>query len=114
VPAQKPEHMQKANAGESAAAMRARVVAARSRMLTRQKCANAALSSKGVQRHATPSKEALALLNQAVDELGLSARAYDRILKVARTITDLDSRNDVGLDDVSEAIGYRVLDRVSS
>lgn len=46
-----------------------------------------------------------------VDELGLSARAHDRILKVARTIADLDGRDGVGLDDISEEIGYRVLDR---
>ena len=51
------------------------------------------------------------LLAQALDELGLSARAHDRILKVSRTIADLEGREGVGLDDVSEAIGYRVLDR---
>jgi magnesium chelatase family protein len=48
-----------------------------------------------------------------VTDLGFSARAYDRILKVAKTIADLDAREIVSLDDVSEAIGYRVLDRPS-
>ena len=54
------------------------------------------------------------LLHQAVDELGFSARAYDRILKVARTIADLAGRERVSLEDVSEAIGYRVLDRAGA
>lgn len=50
-------------------------------------------------------------LSQAMDESGLSARAHDRILKVARTIAEFDGRDDVGLYDISEAIGYLVLDR---
>jgi magnesium chelatase family protein len=53
----------------------------------------------------------MALLTQAMEELGLSARAGDRIRKVARTIADLDGRQEVGLDDIAEAVGYRVLDR---
>ena len=55
--------------------------------------------------------DGIALLDQAVEELGFSARAYDRILKVARTIADLADRDAVTIDDISEAIGYRVLDR---
>jgi magnesium chelatase family protein len=111
VPAQKPELLAGSAGGESTPAARERVVAARGRMLARQGMANAALEHRALKEHLHARADALALLRQAVDELGLSARAYDRILKVARTIADLDSREDVLLDDVSEAIGYRVLDR---
>jgi magnesium chelatase family protein len=111
VPAQKPDLLARAGDGESTATVRRRVVAARERMLERQGRANAALDTRGLRRHLAAEPAAIALLAQAVDELGFSARAYDRILKVARTIADLDGREGVSLDDVSEAIGYRVLDR---
>ncbi len=111
VPAQKPELLSAAGSGETSAQARSRVADARGRMLARQGCSNAALEPRGLKHHLRAQDEGLALLRQAVDQLGLSARAYDRILKVARTIADLDARDDVGLEDVSEAIGYRVLDR---
>lgn len=111
VPAQRPDVLAQTAPGETTAQVRSRVGAARGRMLARQGCANAALSAGSLRRHVKPSAEALTLLTQAVDELGLSARAFDRILKVSRTIADLDGRDQPGLDDVSEAIGYRVLDR---
>jgi len=111
VPAQRPEALQGADDGETNAVLRERVVAARARMLARQGRPNALLEARGLRSHHHAVPEALRLLGQAVDELGLSARAHDRILKVARTIADLDGRDAVGLDDVSEAIGYRVLDR---
>ena len=56
-------------------------------------------------------KESAALLKNAMDLLGLSARAYDRILKVSRTIADLELCKDIEPQHVSEAIGYRNLDR---
>jgi magnesium chelatase family protein len=111
VPAQKPELLSKGPDGETTADARVRVVAARERMLQRQGRANAALDTRGLRKHLHAAADAIALLDQAVNDLGFSARAYDRILKVARTIADLDAREDVSLDDVSEAIGYRVLDR---
>jgi len=111
VPAQRPDLLHAVAPGESTAVVRARVVAARDRMLARQGCANAALGPKGVTEHAQPDDDGRRLLHQAVEDLGLSARAYDRVLKVARTIADLDGRASLSLDDVSEAIGYRVLDR---
>ncbi len=111
VPAQRPEKLQTADAGEPSVSMRERVVAARGRMLARQGRPNGLLEPRGLRTHAHAVPEAMQLLARAVDELGLSARAHDRILKVARTIADLDARDDVTVDDVSEAIGYRVLDR---
>ncbi|MCX8040058.1 MAG: YifB family Mg chelatase-like AAA ATPase [Planctomycetota bacterium] len=111
VPAQKPEALQAEQGGESSAVLRQRVQEARARMLRRQGVPNALLEAGALRRHAQPSAEALRLLAQAVDELGLSARAHDRVLKVARSIADLDARPTISIDDVSEAIGYRVLDR---
>jgi magnesium chelatase family protein len=111
VPAQKPELLARDGGGETTAQARARVAAARARMIARQGSSNAELGHRALAKHIGATDEAMALLRQAVDELGLSARAYDRILKVARTIADLAARDEVGIDDVSEAIGYRVLDR---
>ncbi|MGD0283429.1 MAG: ATP-dependent protease, partial [Dissulfurispiraceae bacterium] len=55
--------------------------------------------------------EAHSLLDTAMQRLGLSARAYSRILKVARTVADLDSAESIGSSHISEAIQYRMLDR---
>lgn len=111
VPAQRPDALQDGDGGEPSPVLRQRVCAARERMQARQGRSNALLDPRGLRSHVHAAPAALRLLGQAVDELGLSARAHDRILKVARTIADLDVRDEVGLDDVSEAIGYRVLDR---
>ena len=81
-------------------------------MLARQGCPNAALDARGLRRHLAADPAGLTLLHRAVEELGLSARAYDRILKVARTIADLEARTTVTMEDISEGIGFRVLDRV--
>lgn len=111
VPAQRPELLSHAASGETSAQARERVVAARNRMLARQGCANAGLDTRSLRTHLAANADGIQLLHQAVDDLGFSARAYDRILKVARTIADLDARDAVTLEDISEAIGYRVLDR---
>ncbi len=111
VPAQPPARLQDGVVGESSSVVRARVVAARARRLARQGWPNAQLEGRDLHRHAGATPEALRLLVQAVEELGLSARAHDRVLKVARTIADLEARMEVGIEDVSEAVGYRVLDR---
>lgn len=73
--------------------------------------ANADMPPKLIKRVCQINKDAAKLLELAISNLGLSARAYDRILKVARTVADLDSREEISDTDVSEAIQYRSLDR---
>ena len=112
VPAQRPDVLlHGGDGGETSAQARARVCAARERMLVRQGVANARLDPRGLRKHLQATSDALSLLQQAAEELGLSARAHDRCLKVARTVADLDGRDQVQVDDVAEAVGYRVLDR---
>ena len=64
-----------------------------------------------LRQYAIPTTAGKSLLHRAVDELGLSARAHDRILKVALTICDLDERPEIDDEVISEAIGFRILDR---
>jgi magnesium chelatase family protein len=103
--------------GESSAAIRERVNLARDRQRERfgehGPTFNAAMRSRDVKRHCHPSTEALGLLERAIDRLGLSARAYVRILKVARTIADLEGSRGIGTAHVAEAIQYRSLDRAA-
>ena len=72
---------------------------------------NAQMTSRLLTLHARPDEPGLALLKGAMTRLNLSARAYDRILKVARTIADLEGSPDVRSAHLAEAIGYRNLDR---
>ena len=72
---------------------------------------NARMDTKHLKQHCDLSDSCLLLMKQAMDELGLSARAYDRILKVARTIADLAGSEKLTSDHISEAIQYRSLDR---
>lgn len=74
---------------------------------------NAQIPPKLLAKYATPSKEGLTLLKTAMERFNLSARAYDRILKVSRTIADLDSSEDILPKHLAEAINYRNLDRES-
>ena len=69
------------------------------------------MTARGSRRYCWVAEPVEALLRQAITKLGLSARAYSRVLKVARTIADLASEPDIGAAHVSEAIQYRVLDR---
>lgn len=101
--------------GESSAAVRARVAAARERQ-TRRLAAdglscNAQLHAKGLRAHCQMDTAASDLLKNAINQLSLSARAYDRILKVARTVADLDNADEIRLHHIAEAINYRTLDR---
>jgi len=74
--------------------------------------ANAQMSPKDVKRHCSIGAEGEKLLEMAVTKLGFSARAYDRVLKVARTIADLAGEGDIRTAHISEAIRYRMMDRV--
>lgn len=102
--------------GESSADIRQRVVAARAIQTERYKdepgvhC-NAQMSRSMLEHHARLDDEASATLSRAMKRLDLSARAYDRILKVARTIADLAASPDIRSEHIKEAIGYRNLDR---
>lgn len=93
--------------GETSAAVRARVIAARTLQMQRQGKPNARLSVEEIERHALPDAEGAALLKQAMAQLGFSARAYHRILKVARSIADLAGSPVVGRVHVAEAVHYR-------
>ena len=69
------------------------------------------MTPKMVKEYSFPNTEGLNLLIKAIKKIGLSARAYDRILKVSRTIADLEGSRDVTSRHISEAIQYRSLDR---
>jgi magnesium chelatase family protein len=96
---------------ETSAVVAARVVRARERQIARQGTLNARLDNKAVERFCATTREALALLNRAAETLGLSARAFHRILKVARTIADLAQTDTIDVRPVGEALALRVLDR---
>jgi magnesium chelatase family protein len=95
----------------SSAEMRACVLAARERALNRAGKLNAHLTVSEIERFCAPDAAGRALLAQAVAKLGLSHRALHRILKVARTVADLEGSSTVKVSHLSEAIGYRRLDR---
>jgi magnesium chelatase family protein len=93
--------------GESSASVAQRVARAAARQLERQGKSNAALSSAEVERHCTLDAPASALLRNAMTRLGWSARAYHRVLKVARSIADLAGADCIGEAAVAEAVQYR-------
>jgi magnesium chelatase family protein len=97
--------------GEASADVRQRVVSARQLQLTRQQKTNQSLNGREVEAFSMPDEAGIKLLHQAMERLGLSMRAYHKILKVARTIADLDACEHVTVAHLSEAIGYRRLDR---
>ena len=99
--------------GESSETVRGRVNAARERSLKRQRKPNAQLGTREIDDHCAPDAKGETLLKQAIARLGLSARAYHRILRVARTIADLAGADVVAGSHVAEAIQYSRLDRVT-
>jgi magnesium chelatase family protein len=103
--------LQTAPQGESSAQVRERVLRAHQLQLERQGKTNAQLRGRELHRHCALEEPAQNLLAVAMDRLRLSARAYDRILRVARTLADLQSLARVGTAQVSEALAYRMLDR---
>ena len=98
-------------AGEPSSAVRARVETARARQQARAAKPNAALGPPEIERDCKLDAAGRTLLTQVLQRLGLSARAYHRILKVARTIADLADSDAVATTHLSEAVGYRRLDR---
>jgi magnesium chelatase family protein len=115
VPALPPEALGSVEPGESSAAVRARVAVARARQSTRYEAdrvrTNAELTARLMPAHAQPNPAGLRVLSKAVSRLGLSARGYDRIRKVARTIADLEGRDNIGADEVAEALQFRMIVR---
>ena len=102
--------------GETSQSIRQRVIEARHIQSVRYASSpgvfcNAQMTSKLLQQYARPDKDGLDMLRTAMDKFNMSARAYDRILKVARTIADLDKSPEVKSHHIAEAIGYRNLDR---
>ncbi len=101
-------------AGESSDAIRARVQRARERQRARfggNPACNAEMSPRQLHRHCRLGEEERAFLRGAIERLGLSARAYDRVLRLARTIADLDGSDRITAPHLAEAIQFRALDR---
>jgi magnesium chelatase family protein len=115
VPALPPEALGSVEPGESSAAVRARVAVARDRQSARYEAdrvrTNAELTARLMASYAQPNSAGLRVLSKAVSRLGLSARGYDRIRKVARTIADLAGHDDIGADAVAEALQFRMIVR---
>jgi magnesium chelatase family protein len=113
------ETLQEMAPGERSAVIRARVVMARKRQRIRFErvpgvFCNAQMPSRLMASVCRMEPEAEGLLRAAMQELQLSARAYNRILKVARTVADLAEAEWIGADHIAEAVGYRSLDRTLS
>ena len=116
VPAVKYKELRGESTAEDSASVRARVMKARQRQVERfsgekHLYANAQMPPKMIRKYCAISAEGEKLLESAITRLGLSARAHDRILKVARTIADLDGGEGIESRHLSEAVQYRSLDR---
>ncbi|MFA5241697.1 MAG: YifB family Mg chelatase-like AAA ATPase [Sulfuricella sp.] len=107
VPALPERELTQDAAGEPSAAIRSRVEAARQLQLARQGKPNARLTSKEIDLHCQPDAAGMTLLRQAISRLDLSARAYHRILKMARTISDLAGEQQIAPAHIAEAVQYR-------
>ncbi len=101
------EDLTKAPTGETSANIRARVSAARTRMLARQNTSNAELAGRALRQHASLETSPENFIRAAAKQLNLSGRGYDRILRVARTIADLANSEKILEPHLAEAISYR-------
>lgn len=109
------EELQTREQGESSETIRKRVNAARNRQLKRYQkegiFSNSQLTASQLEKYCSLDETASQLLNRAFDRLGMSARGYSRILKVARTIADLQESEQITCDHLTQAISFRSLDR---
>jgi magnesium chelatase family protein len=114
-PRLRPDELTTPPSGEKSAAIRQRVEKARDIQRKRFQgyavYCNAQMTPRLLRECAAVEGEALTLLRAAIDAMSLSARAYDRILKVARTIADLAGEENIGIAHVAESVQYRALDR---
>ncbi|WP_083713456.1 YifB family Mg chelatase-like AAA ATPase [Paludisphaera borealis] len=101
--------------GVTSAEIRAQVLEARSRQAHRfgkdGPQVNGRMTPRQIRKHCKLKPEAMSILKAAMEELGLSARAYDKVLRVARTIADLEAADEIKPQHIAEAVGYRSLDR---
>jgi len=116
VPAVKYKELRAPSSSEDSASVRQRVIAARNRQIERfqserKTYRNAQMMPKMIRKNCAISAEGEKLLENAITRLGLSARAHDRVLKVARAIADLDGGSNIAPCHLSEAIQYRTLGR---
>jgi len=108
------EELQKPADGETSEQVKARVISARNMQLKRQQMANCKLGNNEIETYCKLSKADEDLLAMVMEKFRLSARAYHRILKVARTIADLSSSENIQSQHISEAISYRTMDRLNA
>ncbi len=113
VPAVPQEDLLRQAAGEASGAVRERVATAHQVQIQRQGKSNSRLGTREIDRWCRPQAAAEGLLRQAISRLNLSARAYHRVLKLARTIADLAGSEAIAVTHVAEAIQYRKLDRMA-
>jgi len=115
VPAVRYRDLTGETSGEDSEAIKGRVNSAREvqrrRFTGKRIYSNAQMTSRHLKRYCQIGEDSKKLLEQAIDKLGLSARAYTRILKIARTIADLENVENITAAHISEAIQYRSLDR---
>jgi magnesium chelatase family protein len=115
MPAVRFQELRQEAGGEVSDAIRARVMKTRERQLRRFQgekiYCNAQMSSRQIRKYCNIAPDSERLLESAMTRLGLSARAHDRILKVSRTIADLEGVENISTTHISEAIQYRSLDR---
>lgn len=108
VPAVKFEELRSRQEAENSASVRARVNAARKRQNDRGMC-NSALGPKEMREYCSLNEECAGLMKDAFEVMGLTARSYDRILKVARTVADMEGSEEIQPHHIAEAIQYRAV-----
>jgi magnesium chelatase family protein len=111
VPAVSHDKLREQPEGESTYEIRKQVMAAQEFQLQRQDCLNKDLNIRSTEQHCGLDSSVQSLLNRAMEQLGLSARAYHRIVRLARTIADLSQDQHIETAHISEAIQLRYLDR---